>query len=917
MWKVLRTPYPEESSQAGSASELFLHIFIRPERQYGCASRLEVSRLSSMGTKRKAKDPPPATKGGEQKKVRLGDNNKAKSTLVFQPRPDWHSAGLPQLEQNDVTRLPPQTTLDALYKHAMALLEAENSAYNASHTSGSSSHKFFSTIMSSGTLEDRVSALTLLVQESPLHAVKAFDSLIGLAGKKNRNQALMALAALKDLLGQGVVLPVRKLKKFARQPLLLAALQGKHVKWTPGEPLPGGLQPIHLLLWAYEDWLKTKYFELMQVLETWCGDEVAHARSRAVTYVFELLKDKPEQEENLLRLLVNKLGDTDRKIASRASYLILQLQNTHPAMKMEITKGIETNCLLRPNQSAHAKYYAVITLNQTILAQKEHQLANKLLDIYFSIFIELLRPADAAPIKKAPTERLQGGGGKAGKLAAKKRKQEERGEDADLQLREKLIAQVLTGVNRAFPFADTSDPTFEKQIDTLFRVAHSANFNTAVQALVLLQQISSSKHYGADRFYRALYETLLDPRLCSSSKQIMFLNLLFKSLKTDLNAKRVQAFVKRLLQALNMHQPAFVCGVLYLISELEGTFPSVRCMMVDPEAGDDDGEEHFQDVPESDDEPPTTSDQGRTTGGAPRYDPRKRDPEHAHAEHSALWDLLPYLRHFHPSVSLFAEALLEGKEMPPKPDPTHYTLMHFLDRFVYRSARSKPSASLHGSSVMQPLAGNMEVANLLYRPGREGEARTHVNTESFWKKKVEDVAADEVFFHAYFNAAGKQKRKSSEKKKVSVAGDDGDSDEGEEEEIWKAITASKPEVEGLDDEDDVSMGDLDSAYSESEDGSQAGIDLGGGGDLSDDDSGQGSGGEGIPELESDDDALLDDEDDLPQGFMKLANEAAEEGDESRNSKKRKGKKKIKSLPTFASAEDYAKLLDQDEDEEFT
>ena len=59
--------------------------------------------------------------------------------------------------------------------------------------------------MASGTLEDKVSALTLLIQESPLHTMKAFENLLGLARKKSRNQALLALGALKDLLGQGEI----------------------------------------------------------------------------------------------------------------------------------------------------------------------------------------------------------------------------------------------------------------------------------------------------------------------------------------------------------------------------------------------------------------------------------------------------------------------------------------------------------------------------------------------------------------------------------------------------------------------------------------------------------------------------------------------------------------------------------------
>ncbi|KAF2722769.1 CBF-domain-containing protein [Polychaeton citri CBS 116435] len=869
-----------------------------------------------MGPKRKAVGHQNNAQGRPEKKVKPSGGNakKPKSTLVFTPRADWHAFELPALKNGEVTTIPPQHTVDALYKYAASLLEAENREYNESHLTGTSENKFMSEIMASGTLEDKISALTLRVQESPLHTTKAFANLINLSKKKSRNQALAALAALKDLLGQGVVLPSdRKLKAFGKQAGLLGTLQGQNAKWNQGDPLPAGLEKVHLLVWAFEDWLKKSYFELLKVLEGWCSDEVEYSRGRAITYVWELLKDKPEQEENLLRLLVNKLGDTDKKIASRASYLLLQLENTHPAMKTIITSSIEADCLFRPGQSSHAKYYAIITLNQTILSQREQEVANKLLSIYFSLFVQLLKPTEKR-LQQQVADPNQGGGGKAGKMAAKKRKAEERSLDSDQQLHDKMIAQVLTGVNRAFPFADTSDPTFEKQLDTIFRITHSANFNTSVQALLLIQQISSTKHYGAERFYRTLYESLLDPRLLHSSKQVMYLNLLYKSIKVDLSVKRVQAFVKRLLQIITMHDPPFACGVLYLIHELESAFPNIRTMIKQPEVSEEDEEEHFYDAPEDSSQVTADSLQQPTRVASThslKYDPRKRDPEHAHAERSCIWELLPFMRHYHPSVQLFAETLLFAKPAPPKPDTTQHSLMHFLDRFVYRNAKAKP-ATTHGASIMQPLAGS-NAADLLVKPGEgAGRAGVPVNSEAFWQKKVEDVAPEEVFFHSYFNQAGAKKKASDKKKREKNDDEDG----SDEDEIWEALVNSRPDIEGPeDDDDDLSMGDLESAYSDSSDEqSEGGIDLGGdegedGVNIEEDDM-------DIPELDDEDeDALLGSDDDIPDLEVEQeVDEQDKEGKTARNKKKRSEKKKLKSLPTFASADDYAKMLDDEPDD---
>lgn len=355
--------------------------------------------------------------------------------------------------------------IDALHEYADKLLEAEATQYTESHMAKDSSHRFMSTIMSSGTMEDKVSALTLLVQESPLHTMKAFEQLLGLSRKKGRSSALMALAALKDLLGQGVVLPPdRKLKVFARQPGLISALQGKAANWKHGDKLPGDIQKIHLIAWAYEDWLKRQYFEMLKIIEVWCADEVEFSRNRALTMVWELLKEKPEQEENLLRLLINKLGDREKKVASKSSYLLLQLQTTHPLMKGVIINAIESDLLFRPNQSAHAKYYAVITLNQTVLSMKEQEVANKLLEIYFALFVGLLKKEKEREKqeKKLNKDGLpQGGGGKPGKMAKKKAEKLATQEyKAEEEMREKLISAVLTGVNRAFPFAKTDDAKY-------------------------------------------------------------------------------------------------------------------------------------------------------------------------------------------------------------------------------------------------------------------------------------------------------------------------------------------------------------------------------------------------------------------------------------------------------------------------
>lgn len=345
----------------------------------------------------------------------------------------------------------------------MSLLETENKTYATSRDSASSSsHKFYSTIVSSGTLSDKISALTLAIQESPLHNVKALESLVGLARKRSRAQAVEVLRSLKDLFAQGSLLPTsRKLRFFANQPDLSAAMMASGGFWAEGDSLPGGLESSHLIFWAFENFVKEQYFEVLKVLEVWCNDEIEFSRSRAVSYVYELLKEKPEQESNLLRLLVNKLGDPSKKIASRASYLLLQLQQAHPLMKGTIISSIETESLFRPGQSQHAKYYAVITLNQTILSNGDDKLGAQLLNIYFGLFVSLLKTGKDSQAHEAPKKSEEPKKGKSHNNKGKKRRAIAKGEAQDEELREKLISGVLTGVNRAYPFMTASYELYE------------------------------------------------------------------------------------------------------------------------------------------------------------------------------------------------------------------------------------------------------------------------------------------------------------------------------------------------------------------------------------------------------------------------------------------------------------------------
>jgi ribosome biogenesis protein MAK21 len=69
------------------------------------------------------------------------------------------------------------------------------------------------------------------------------------------------------------------------------------------------------------------------------------------------------------------------------------------------------------------------------------------------------------------------------------------------------------------------------------------------------------------RFYCALYKKLLDPGVATaSSRQVMFINLVFNAMNKDPAVNRVKAFIKRLLQVFHLQFPFFLSVIKYMLN---------------------------------------------------------------------------------------------------------------------------------------------------------------------------------------------------------------------------------------------------------------------------------------------------------------------------------------------------------------
>lgn len=90
----------------------------------------------------------------------------------------------------------------------------------------------------------------------------------------------------------------------------------------------------------------------------------------------------------------------------------------------------------------------------------------------------------------------------------------------------------------------------------------------------------------------------------NTSKAEMFIALILRAMKRDVNIKRVAAFSKRLLQVALQQPPKYACACLFLLSELFKARQPLWNPALQSESFDDDELEHFEDVIEETDKEP-------------------------------------------------------------------------------------------------------------------------------------------------------------------------------------------------------------------------------------------------------------------------------------------------------------------------
>lgn len=334
-----------------------------------------------------------------------------------------------------------------LRDEAKKYLDAETASFQLKQSkSHDSDTKWLRTALQQGTISDKIAASIVLVQDNPKYNLSRLISLVSQVKGAKHNQCSMVITSLKELFLTDLLHPTFKLLKLEEQDLDKLEIGNE----TNSIIKTNAARNRLLAHWYFEDQLREQYERFVFNLSTVASDTIETNREKAISAMADLLIGNAEQEHKLLELIVNKIGDPISKVGSKAVFCMNKILQEHPNMKLVILREIE-KLLFRKNVSQRTQYYAICVLTQFILNRDDDEIAATLLEVYFAFFKACLK-------KGEPDSRM--------------------------------MAAILMGVNRAYPFAKVDSKVLNEHIDSVYKVVHFGSFNVSVNALNLLYQVS-------------------------------------------------------------------------------------------------------------------------------------------------------------------------------------------------------------------------------------------------------------------------------------------------------------------------------------------------------------------------------------------------------------------------------------------
>lgn len=201
-------------------------------------------------------------------------------------------------------------------------------------------------------------------------------------------------------------------------------------------------------------------------------------------------------------------------------------------------------------------------------------------------------------------------------------------------------------------------------------IANDKDKSTEVQ-----EKEEDSHELLLDRYYKSLYELILQKDVLNSRNLKEYLKLVISSCMFDQNTHRCLAILKRLIQTSTLAEPSYICCVLIIVSHViqnkNQLWKYVDQLKLKTEVSEK-----------------------KSTLSTVFYDNlNKRDPKYTND--NSLVELTILLNHYHPTVQKWTKQIIESYKSDPidyEGDPLlDFSLANFLNKFITKNPKVKSS----------------------------------------------------------------------------------------------------------------------------------------------------------------------------------------------------------------------------------
>lgn len=347
-------------------------------------------------------------------------------------------------------------------------------------------------------LGDRLAALSLAVAEGPIVSIKYLKGILSIAASERRREAMSALEVLVDLFTSTALMP-----------------QSSHLPATDASLNRG------LLGWMVRTG-RSIYGDMLRLLEVHAHDCLLHGRETACRFLARLLPVRCSHQDAVISILVNKLGDPEKKLASRVAYYLdvaygeevdsiaqvhaaigramASIQNAKedagsdgPANSSLTMKDGSKSTVEDKRKNAYRIIYYALTFLTQVKLHADAEVTKQLVTIYGLLFDHfIVHPNNQAVIalSNKKTKPL-------GKRDRKRQKKQAAHKSSLLHSHEfgRIGKLLLSGLARAIPFLDPADAIISSIVEPLRKLAKTSD-NLAIvwQCLGLLFALKQDIH---------------------------------------------------------------------------------------------------------------------------------------------------------------------------------------------------------------------------------------------------------------------------------------------------------------------------------------------------------------------------------------------------------------------------------------